>query len=456
VALRLDPGRLLPALALALLAAALGVVAGAEPRIAIVLALGCAFVVIAFANFPVGLAVFGFLGFIEVVPSGGPFLSVTKLTGLLLALSWLAMVTTESGSRTNFITAHPTATVLIVLFLGWTALSATWAEDPSVALGSFGRFFLDAFLFMIVFSGVRNRRDAGLLAGAFLAGALAAAAYGLFASTSVNADRLGSNVLDPNELAAVLVSGTALSVALFAGFKQPGVRIFAAGAGIACLASVLLTLSRGGLIALGASLVAAIVISGRWRLPVVALVLALVIGVVTYYADFASEDSRGRVTHVTQGQDRLAEGRASLWQIAWRAVEDKPFEGLGAGNFPVSSRNYLLQPGLVQRSEEILKDLVVHNAYLEMLSEEGVVGLALYLSLIGFSLISMLKAQRLFRKGGDPGMEAFTMAVTVALVGNLVADFFISGEYSKQLWLLLGFGPALLAVAANQSDESAA
>lgn len=457
MALRLDPARWILAPALALFAAALGLVAGVEPRFAIAVSLGCAFVLVAFSNFPLGVAIFGFLGFIELLPSGGPFLSVTKVAGLLLALSWLASVTSEKGSQWNFITVHPGATTLIVVFLGWTALSATWAEDPAAALGSFGRFFLNAFLFLIVFSGVRQRSDARRLAGAFVAGAAAAAVYGLFASSNISADRLGSDVLDPNELAAVLVAGSALAVAVFAaGAKRPGIRLFALGTGLFALASVLLTLSRGGLVALAASLLMAIVISGRWRAPVTVLVLALTVGAVTYFADFASQADRDRVTNVSQGQGRIKEGRTSLWQVAWRAVEDRTVEGVGAGNFPVSSRKYLLEPGLVQRSDEILRNVVVHNAYLELFAELGIVGLSLYLSLIGFSLYTMLRASRTFRQRGDPAMQAFTMAVIVALVGNLVADFFISGEYSKQLWLLLGFGPALLALAQAEAPASTA
>ena len=35
----------------------------------------------------------------------------------------------------------------------------------------------------------------------------------------------------------------------------------------------------------------------------------------------------------------------------------------------------------------------------------------------------------------------------IALVGILAADFFITEQYGKQLWLLLGLGPALLGVA---------
>jgi hypothetical protein len=33
------------------------------------------------------------------------------------------------------------------------------------------------------------------------------------------------------------------------------------------------------------------------------------------------------------------------------------------------------------------------------------------------------------------------------MVGHLAADFFFSAQYSKQLWLLLGLGPAMLTLA---------
>jgi hypothetical protein len=54
-------------------------------------------------------------------------------------------------------------------------------------------------------------------------------------------------------------------------------------------------------------------------------------------------------------------------------------------------------------------------------------------------------------RAGDERMELATRAVLVALLGILAADFFISGIYSKQLWLLLALGPALLAVARSET-----
>ena len=53
-------------------------------------------------------------------------------------------------------------------------------------------------------------------------------------------------------------------------------------------------------------------------------------------------------------------------------------------------------------------------------------------------------------------MELFARGMIVALVGILAADFFISEQFGKQLWLLLGLGPALYGVARRTYPEAAA
>ena len=51
-------------------------------------------------------------------------------------------------------------------------------------------------------------------------------------------------------------------------------------------------------------------------------------------------------------------------------------------------------------------------------------------------------------------MEALSLAIVVSLVALLAADFFISEQYSKQLWLLLATGPALLGIATRTVSET--
>jgi hypothetical protein len=51
-------------------------------------------------------------------------------------------------------------------------------------------------------------------------------------------------------------------------------------------------------------------------------------------------------------------------------------------------------------------------------------------------------------------MELVCYALFAGLLGFLVASVFLSEEYSKQLWILLAFGPFLLRVSALPQRSS--
>src|SRR5437763_12995830 len=118
-------------LAVAAVAVVLGIGAGVDPRIAVAAAIGLAFVALVMADLTVGLCLFAVVAFLDLLPHlGGSLVSFTKIVGFLLAISWLAKVSTQQGSRNDFVGAHPTFAYVLALFLGWSALSLTWAESP--------------------------------------------------------------------------------------------------------------------------------------------------------------------------------------------------------------------------------------------------------------------------------------------------------------------------------------
>jgi putative inorganic carbon (HCO3(-)) transporter len=451
MAAQLDLSRWVVPPLLALLAVVVGLLAGAEPRLAIAAALACGFVVLAFANLAAGVATFAFISFIEIVPLGSSVVSFTKLAGLLLALSWFAAITTRSRPEQELPVVHPLVSAALVLFLGWALLSSVWSEQPSDAVASAGRYALNAAMLLIVFTAVQTRRQLGWVMFGFVAGAAVAALYGILSPQEELQGRLGGGgFLDPNQLAAVLVAGAALSVGVVALFRGlPLVRFAALVTGAFAVTALCLTASRGGLIALSVALIAAIVVAGRWRLQVTLGAVLLALLTYGYFAQFASYETQLRIASPTEGQARIEEGRTTIWQVAERAFEANPAHGVGAGNFQHAARHYLLEPGTLLRTDEIIgeKPKVVHNTYLEIATELGLVGLLLFAVVVGFSLSAMVMASRIFRRLGDRPLEAASICAAVALMGALAAIFFISEQYSKQLWLLIGLGPAVLAMA---------
>jgi putative inorganic carbon (HCO3(-)) transporter len=444
-------------LLIAAAASVVGLLAGYDPRFAIVAALVIAFVLIAFLDLSLGVTCFAVLAAADLVPTSSPLLSVTKVAGLLLAISWIALVTTREGQQ-DFAHAYPAIAMVLVAFVGWALLSATWAEDPSRSISAAGRFALNIVLFLIVFTAIRTPRQARMVGGGYVLGAVIAAVYGMVVAPDPSAEgRLsGAGGLDPNELAAVLVPGVILALGLAASYRgNPPARWLALAAAAFCTAGICLTASRGGLIALAVALIATVVLARGWRAQ--ALVAALAIGVTAffYFASFASTDTRQRIESVTQGQERILEGRTTIWQVGQRTFEDNVVTGVGGGNFGVAARHYLLEPGALGRSDQIIQETpAAHNAFLEVGAELGVVGLAMLLGVMVFCIAAAVRAARLFKGAGNRSMAIFSTACAVGIVGTLAADFFISEQHSKQLWLLLGLAPALLTIARAAEPRS--
>ncbi len=430
-------------------AAAMGVLAGVDPELALLATIGLVFTALVVADLTAGVALFVLLSFLDVLPGvAGPSIGLTKLLGVVLFLSWLAYTATASGgARRDFLADRPSLSYLLVLFLAWVAASAVWAESAGEAGDTLQRLALNVALFPVVYTAVRTRKQVAWVLIAFVAGAIASAVYGSVSPSVEAGVRLTGARFEPNELAAVLVAGVALSAGLASAARGVGARSAAITAAAICAAGVMVTLSRAGLVALGLMLVAGLVIASRRRGAALIVALLVVLGTAGYFAFLAPPGARERVTTVERGT-----GRLDLWQVGWRMFEAEPVRGVGAGNFEISSVHYLLEPGEVERSDFIVdKPKVAHNTYLQFLAELGIVGLLLFLSVVALALGSALRAARRFEQGGDSGAAALARGAALAVVGILAADFFASGQFSNQLWFLLALGPALLSVASRET-----
>jgi O-antigen ligase len=446
------------ALALAgvlLVATVVGLLAGRDPALGLGFGIALVFVWLVLSDLAVGVCLFGFAAFLEVLPGFGS-LSFAKVTGALLALSWLAAIATARGERRSFLSEHPVMTTVALLFVGWVAASCIWAEDGGKALTSLSRYSLNLLLFPIVFSAIRTRQHAVAVTAVFVVGALLSAAYGsLFAHGQDVGDgtvRLAGAGVDANTLAFQLVGALVLATGFSMSRGWPATwRAIAAFAVGLCMFTVLITLSRSGVIALGCALVAGCVLAGRGRrASLFAMGSAGVIAVVLYFTQLAPEAAKARITTVNGGS-----GRSDLWTVGWRMVEANPTHGVGTGNFSTASIHYLLEPGAIVRDDFIVDiPKVAHNIYLEVLAELGVPGLVLFLAIVGFALTCGIMAAGVFSRLEDTRMEILARSVVVACFGILSAEFFVSEQYNKPLWLLLALGPALLVIA-REAEQAA-
>jgi O-antigen ligase len=441
----------------AFFAIAVGALSGVQPRLGLLAAFGVIFAVLVLTNLQIGFLAMALFAYIEVLTVAGG-VSLAKVAGALIVVAWLAVMTTRGRQERNFFVEHSGLTYLMLAFLGWSAISIAWSHSTSVGLESLMRYALDAALIPIAYTAVRNRQDAVHVFAAIVVGATIAAVSALLAppaAESAVAGRATGTVGDPNELAAALIVGLAVAMA-FAVNRSFSVRQRAL-AGVAaafCLTGILISLSRGGLIGLGAALVIAVVVSGRWRRRVLEFGGALALLAVGYFAFFASLPAQERVLNVTGGN---GSGRLELWTVGLRMIEAHPVDGVGTGQFQLSSVHYLLRPGLFESGTYILSTpKVAHNTYLNIAAELGIVGGALFVAILIFSLGCLLLAVKRMREHGDERMEILLRGLVVGFGGFLVTLIFLSENYAKLLWILLALGPALLALASSSRGKDRA
>jgi hypothetical protein len=437
---------------LALVCVAIGVVSGIDPAYGILAALGLTFAVVAIMNVTLGFVLFAATSFLDLASSSGSF-SGTKVVGLLLVVSWLARTGTRRGTELGaFISENSGLMVAMLALVGWAALSFTWAFSGGTALSGAASYAQDALLVPILFTAVRRREHAIWVVAAFVIGAVLSGVYGLVhpASSGIDAGRL-SGTTDSNFEAAALAASIPLLVSLFGVARNSPRRKLLAAIGVVVLFACLVqTLSREGLLAFAAVLVAAVVYGGRWRRRAAVLLVVGIVATVGYYTMLAPASSLQRVTMSDTS------GRSSLWTVALRVFESHPVLGVGTNNFILVSDQYINRPGAIQAMYEVQTPKVTHNTYLEALTDLGVPGLLTLLAVIGMAMTAAVRATRIFERIGDEQLEMVSRAVVLALIAVLVSDFFVAYGYAKYLWLLIAICPMLLRLARRQEAAAEA
>jgi putative inorganic carbon (hco3(-)) transporter len=425
-----------------LLALVLGLAAGRWPMIAAGAALAIALAAVMFRDLAAGIVLFTLASFAAVLSLGGAATGA-KGIGVLLVLAWVATIARRRGKDVrSLIRDHRWLVAFAAAIVAWSVVSAAWAQSPRTALVGASRYAQDLVLLPVIYTGVTRFKHVRSLAAAFVAGAVGAMAYGALTGSTVDSSRLVGALGDPNETAAVLVVAAILAAALGASRSVSSRhRALARVGAVAALVGVAATASRGGAIALAVAGIAAVLIAGRWRRQVTT---AAAIGTVLFVAWFAFLAPASSRSHITSTQS----GRTTLWAVAGRAIAASPIVGLGNDNFAVAAKDFLVRPGATDNAGQVvLVPHVAHNVYLELWADLGIVGLALFVGFVVLSLRAAWRAAGVLQRAGRHGDELLARALVVAIVGILAAAFFVSDLYSKQLFLLLALGPAMLRAA---------
>jgi O-antigen ligase len=433
-------------------ATVLGLAATHDPALALSVVCGAFFIVVTFRDLGAGLILFVPLIFFEHIP-GSPVssLSFVKFAGAVLAAAWLVQVMNRRRPVRLLYRDHPVIAAAALAFLCWAVLSMAWAPDRGESLEEVFRLLQGVLLLFIAYSAFGTPRHLRWLLWAYVVGATMTALIGLLGATGpdepgrvTSADRLAGGIGDPNELAALL-----LPALVFCAFGLLIVERPLSRWALACLLvlftlALVLAQSRGAFVALGAVFLAAAMFAGPARARALVLILCVSAVAVVYYVLVAPPESFERITDFSAAGSA---GRSDFWAIALSVVNDHPVQGVGLGNFTVVEPVYAAGNVSIERVDLVFDATkVVHNTYLQLLSELGAIGLLAFTVVALGALTLGLRGVRVLASHDERQAELTGRAIVIALVGTLAALVFISGQFEKQLWLLLGAAMAVTVV----------
>jgi O-antigen ligase len=416
-------------------------------------AVAIVFIVGSFRSLALGTALFAVLTFFNLFPVvGGTSASLVKMAGGVLILAWLPELARRGTLVPSLLHEQPMTSLAALGLAGWAFLSALWAVDGSAAVSSAARLLQGIVLIFIVASAIRDRSALRLVCWGYVGGATLTAIVGLAGGSSqeqigvfTDTSRLSGGIGDPNEFAAVLLPALWIAAFGLAAVRNTLGRSLLVTATVLIALSIFYTESRGGLIGLGVTFLAAPFLAGRARGRTIAtLLLVAAVGLV-YYVVIAPPQAIERVTHFTaQG----GTGRTDAWKIALQIYRNHPLTGIGLGNFEIvepsqaAGNTNLVRPDLIVNTP-----IVVHNTYLHILTELGPIGLALLVVFLFGVLRLAVGSIRQLQAASDWGTEMLGRGMVIGACGMLASMTFISGQSGKQLWLLFAMMTALPAVA---------
>jgi O-antigen ligase len=390
------------------------------------------------------------------VASGRTIVALTELRFslimLVVTLGYILWLAGRQGNVRYSIRYFPAITVPALGMILVSTFSLIQAQDKQLALF---RIILLLELFLIYFylaNHLRTRQDfqffIAILMGALLVESilmviqwrtgLSFSIAGINASIDPQSHRAAGTLGTANSAGVIITAYLVIACAMFWTFQKPWQKVFA----VTCFifGSVAL-ISTAGRAAWGGFVVAILIfIFVAWRRRLVKrrtiiwlLFSILLIGAIFFpsiYTRFTADDSGS------------AASRLMMNRLAWNLIQANPshfFFGVGANNYA------LLAPAYYTADVGDLGYIIdssVHNTYLLVWAETGLVGLLIFLWLISVPLVKLWN--HVYSHNQFISMMALALGCAlVAIYIQMLADPFIARPKLIIIWLLFALVASL-------------
>lgn len=375
---------------------------------------------------------------------------LNRLATVMALFFWL--INAFDKKRSLVITA---TTGVMLVFLVWSAISLSWADNFSEGLTTLQVYAFRFLLFLVVLPNViRTRKDLDGLQIAIVMSGLVLAVVSLISVFRGYVPGTRLQVLDENSNAIgtyLLISGIA---AIWWAQESPkqhkNLRVLLAAVFLlVCIALTGLSGSRGSAISWAVTLVSLLIFKQTRPWGIFALIA---IGIAAVAVPTVFETTVNRFL-IVEGDSMLG-GREYIWPAAWELIKDHTLFGVGIGNSFYEIVPYLIRTG---DPYVILSGEPIHNPVFVLWAETGLFGLCLYLGILLSAALSFLRQWIFSFSRGDHSLGSY-YALTFSLTAGFLLSWIKGGgmeiHYTYFLVLSLLLVPSVINRNRNQGDTS--
>lgn len=244
--------------------------------------------------------------------------------------------------------------------------------------------------------------------------------------------RIRGTALDPNDYAMHLVILVPMVLAFLFNYRNiiiKGILLFVL---LLMVLNIVFTYSRGGIVAFGLVLGLSIMRFSFHRKKLILPILLLSIGASVLLPMIPGKYWE-RAKSISDFSDPAIQARLDTWKTGLGMIADHPIRGVGLGAFRYE---YIMRAFLSQDVKTRIS-LFSHNAYIQIGAEVGLPALIIFVLLIIFSWIDLLKAERAFLKRGDLLFAGLSLSLRLGLLGFIVCAIFLTQAFLTMFWIIL-------------------
>ncbi|GEM_PF-5866047 len=256
---------------------------------------------------------------------------------------------------------------------------------------------------------------------------------------------------DSNDIALLFVFAFPVASAFFVASKLKG-KLLACIIMIGLAQGIVTTGSRGGMIAFGIASFLIFFSSGIGLKLFYKLVVIVMIAM--FILSPKGDGLRERFATLMSGQDynivntnSAAGGRLAIWKSGLVLLLNNPVVGVGAGNSTTAMGQ--------KHGDRSWKTM--HNSYLQIAVETGLIGLAIYLAILAIILKNCKNTIATLKRSTNQREKVllpFACSMRIGFIAYMIAGFFLSQAFSPIVPLSLAFSNRLQFLATRLTQQT--